>query len=35
MVSPDRPTELSPQSSNLLAVGRKGLDYEGFFIRLV
>ncbi len=32
MVSPDRPTELGPHSSNLPAVGRRGLDYGGFFI---
>ena len=31
MLSPDRRTELSPHSSTLPAVGRKGLDYEGFF----
>jgi hypothetical protein len=32
MVSPDRPSKLSPHRSNLPALGRRGLDDEGFFI---
>jgi len=32
MKSPNQPTELSSHSSNLPAVGRRVLDYEGFFI---
>ena len=32
MASPDRPTELSSHSFQLPAVGRRGLDYGGFFI---
>ena len=35
MVSPDRPTELSPHSSNLPAVERRGLDYGGFSFSLI
>jgi hypothetical protein len=32
MISPDQPTKLGSHSSNLPAVGREVLDYEGFFI---
>ena len=34
MISPDRPTKMGSHSSNLFAVGRRGQDYEGFFILL-
>ena len=32
MVGPDQPAKLGSHSSNLPAVGREVLDYEGFFI---
>lgn len=32
MVSPDRPSKLSPHRSNLPPLGWRGLDDEGFFI---
>ena len=32
MISPGQPTKLGSHSSNLPAVGREVLDYEGFFI---
>jgi hypothetical protein len=32
MMSPDRPTKMGSHGFNLPAVGRRGQDYEGFFI---
>jgi hypothetical protein len=32
MTSPDHPTKSGPYRSNVPAVGREVLDYEGFFI---